>query len=101
MAVRIFESQHPFGVVRLNGIDIMSIDEKPVIRDYINAGVYVIEPGLLARIERGIPLRMTDFFDSLSQSNVATKAYLVHENWIDIGNPADLERANESRGETL
>ncbi len=98
MAVRIFESQHPFGVVRLNGIDIMSIDEKPVIRDYINAGVYVIEPGLLARIERGIPLRMTDFFDSLSQSNVATKAYLVHENWIDIGNPADLERANESRG---
>jgi dTDP-glucose pyrophosphorylase len=101
MAVRVFESQHPFGVVRLKGIDIISIDEKPVIRDYINAGVYVIEPGLLAQIEHGIPLRMTDFIDSLSQSNVATKAYLVHENWIDIGNPVDLERANESRGGTL
>jgi dTDP-glucose pyrophosphorylase len=101
MAVRVYETQHPFGVVRLKGIDITSIDEKPVVSDYINAGVYVIEPSLLNRIESGIPLRMTDFFDSLSQSEVTTKAYLVHENWIDIGNPGDLERANESRGKDL
>ena len=101
MAVRVYETQHPFGVVRLKGIDITGIDEKPVVSDYINAGVYVIEPSLLNRIESGIPLRMTDFFDSLSQSEVTTKAYLVHENWIDIGNPGDLERANESKGKDL
>ncbi len=101
MAVKIYETQHPYGVVRLRGIDIISIDEKPVVRDFINAGVYVIEPNLLNRIESGTTLKMTDFIDSLSQSDVATKAYLVHENWIDIGNPVDLERANESRGEAL
>ena len=44
---------------------------------------------------------MTDFIESLTQTNVATKAYLVHEKWIDIGNPVDLERANKIRGEAL
>lgn len=94
MAVRIFETQHPFGVVKLNGVDIEGINEKPVIREFINAGVYVIEPSLFNRIEVGVALSMTDFIHSLSQSNVNTKAYLVHENWMDIGNPMDLERAN-------
>lgn len=97
MAVRIFETQHPYGVVKLEGIDIKGIEEKPVRRDYINAGVYVIEPNLLARIKDEIPLSMTDFIDSLSQDYIATKAYLVHENWMDIGNPNDLLRANENR----
>ncbi len=99
MAVRMFETQHPFGVVRLKGIDIKGIEEKPVIRDYINAGVYVIEPILLGRIKDGTPLSMTDFIASLSQDNVATKAYLLHENWMDVGNPNDLLRANENREE--
>ncbi len=97
MAVRMFETQHPYGVVRLKGIDIKGIEEKPIIREYINAGVYVIEPILLGRIENGTPLSMTDFIDSLSQDNVATKAYLVHENWMDVGNPNDLLRANENQ----
>lgn len=97
MAVRMFETQHPYGVVRLKGIDIKGIEEKPILREYINAGVYVIEPILLGRIKDGTPLSMTDFIDSLSQDNVATKAYLVHENWMDVGNPNDLLRANENR----
>lgn len=97
MAVRIFETQNQFGVVKLNGIDIKSIEEKPVLRDYINAGVYVIEPNLLTSIETGTILSMTDFIASLSQNGVATKAYLVHENWMDIGYPNDLLRANENR----
>lgn len=98
MAVRMFETQNPFGVVRISGIDIKSIEEKPVVRDYINAGVYVIDANLLGRIKAGTPLGMTDFINSLSQSNVATKAYLLHENWMDIGNPVDLLRANENQG---
>jgi dTDP-glucose pyrophosphorylase len=99
MAVRIYETQHPFGVVRLKGVDIEAIEEKPIVRDYINAGVYVIEPRLLDRIEDGVALTMTDFFDSLSQEKIATKAYLVHEKWMDVGSPADLERANNDRGD--
>lgn len=97
IAVRLHETQHPFGVVRLNGIDVKSIEEKPLMRDYINAGVYVIEPVHFERIEKGTPLSMTDFMDTLNQSNVSIKAYLVHEKWMDVGNPIDLERANENR----
>ena len=97
IAVRLYETQHPFGVVKLNGINVQSIEEKPLVRDYINAGVYVIKPILFKRIEKGTPLSMTDFMESLNQSEVSIKAYLVHENWMDVGNPIDLERANENR----
>jgi NDP-sugar pyrophosphorylase family protein len=98
MAVRIYETQHPFGVVRIKGVDIEAIEEKPISRDYINAGVYVIEPELLGRIEEGVALSMTDFFDLLTQEKVVTKAFLVHEKWMDVGSPADLERANNDQG---
>lgn len=99
IAVRLYETQHPFGVVKLNGIDVKSIEEKPLVRDYINAGVYVIQPVLFERIEKGIPLSMTDFMDTLKQSDISIKAYLIHENWMDVGNPIDLKRANENREE--
>lgn len=97
LAVRLYETQHPFGVVKLDGIDVQSIEEKPLVRDYINAGVYVIKPILFERIEKGTPLSMTDFMESLNQSKVSVRAYLVHENWMDVGNPIDLKRANENR----
>jgi NDP-sugar pyrophosphorylase family protein len=99
IAVRLYETQHPFGVVKLNGIDVKSIEEKPLVRDYINAGVYVIQPVLFERIEKGLPLSMTDFMNTLKQSDTSIKAYLIHENWMDVGNPIDLERANENREE--
>src|SRR6185369_4139601 len=47
MAVRLHEWQHPFGVVKTKGVDIVGFEEKPVSRSHINAGVYVLEPHVL------------------------------------------------------
>ena len=39
MAVRTHERHHPFRVVYTDGVDISGFEEKPIVRNHINAGV--------------------------------------------------------------
>ena len=43
MAVREYDLQVPYGVVSLDGSSITSIEEKPVQRFFVNAGIRFIE----------------------------------------------------------
>ena len=52
MAVKLHESQNPYGVVNIKGIEIIDLQEKPIIKNYINAGVYVLEPIVLSFLLR-------------------------------------------------
>lgn len=95
MAVRAHEWQHPFGVVQTSGVDIVSIEEKPVARSHINAGVYVLDPGVLNVLESGEHCDMPTLFERLRSNALRTVAYPMHEPWLDVGRPDDLTRANE------
>jgi NDP-sugar pyrophosphorylase family protein len=94
MAVRQHEWQHPFGVVRTNGIEIVAIDEKPVARTHINAGIYVLEPKCLDALGVGEPCDMPALFARLQDRGTRTIAYPMHEPWLDVGRKDDLERAD-------
>ncbi len=96
MAVRLHEWQHPFGVVKTNGIDIISFEEKPVARTYINAGVYVLEPSSLTSLAINEPCDMPNMFSQLHLSSFRTVAYPMHEPWLDVGRPDDWIKANEN-----
>ncbi len=95
MAVRRYEAKNPFGVVRTNGIDILGFDEKPVEYTYVNAGVYILESSALAFLNKGERCDMPILFERLKQSNLRTIVYPVHENWLDMGRPDDLEQAHK------
>ena len=90
MAVRLYERQHHFGVVRLSGLDVIGIEEKPVIRDYINAGIYVLEPVALNILQNNEHCDMPTLFQHLCDDNKRVVAYPVHESWVDVGRPDDL-----------
>jgi dTDP-glucose pyrophosphorylase len=92
MAVRMHEWQHPYGVVQTQGVEIVGFDEKPVARSYINAGVYVISPSALSVITRGAYCDMPILFQRLREKSERTVAYPMHEPWLDVGRPADLEQ---------
>jgi dTDP-glucose pyrophosphorylase len=94
MAVRQHEWQHPFGVVRTNGIEIVGFDEKPVARTHINAGIYVLEPGCLDALVVGEPCDMPALFARLQDRGTRTIAYPMHEPWLDVGREDDLDRAD-------
>jgi dTDP-glucose pyrophosphorylase len=94
MAVRLHDMAHPFGVVTLEGQRIIEIEEKPVQRNYINAGVYVLSSHSIAFLDQGVSMSMTDFFDRLIQGGEKICAYPIHESWIDVGRPEDLKNVD-------
>lgn len=97
MAVRQHEWQHPFGVVKTDGISIVGFEEKPIHRSHVNAGIYVLNPDVLASLEHGVVCDMPTLFDRLKGEGGQTIAYPMHEPWLDVGRPEDLKRANEQK----
>ncbi len=93
MAVRPHEWQHPFGVVRTKGVDIVGFEEKPVVRSHVNAGIYVLEPGALDALDAGERCDMPTLFSRLQERSARTIVYPMHEPWLDVGRADDLERA--------
>lgn len=94
MAVRVHEWQHPFGVVKTQGINIIGFEEKPTFRSHINAGVYALDPGALNTLTVDARCDMPNLFERLQAQAKRTVAYPMHEPWLDVGRPDDLTRAN-------
>lgn len=93
MCVREYDFSIPYGVVRLKNNRLLGVDEKPVQRFWVNAGVYVLEPSILKYIPTGKSLDMPDLFQSLISRRCKTTAFPIHEYWLDIGRLEDFERA--------
>jgi dTDP-glucose pyrophosphorylase len=94
MAVRLHEWQHPFGVVHIQGVDIVGFDEKPISRTHINAGIYALSPEALNSMLANGHCDMPTLFEQLQAEGKRTVAYPMHEPWLDVGRPDDLNRAN-------
>ncbi len=95
MAVRLYEWQHPFGVVHTTGVDIAGFEEKPVMRSHVNAGIYALEPRVLALLPRGERCDMPTLFQKVQEQGRRTVAYPMHEPWLDVGRPDDLSKAEQ------
>ena len=93
MAVRVHEWQHPYGVVQTQGIEIVGFEEKPVARSHINAGVYALNPDALNALNADTHCDMPALFGRLQVQVKRTLAYPMHEPWLDVGRPDDLNRA--------
>ena len=94
MAVRQHEWQHPFGVVRTRGVDIIGFEEKPVSRSHINAGVYALDPSALDSLNDDERCDMPTLFSRMQDKSERTIVYPMHEPWLDVGRPDDYEQAN-------
>lgn len=95
MAVRTHEWQNPYGVVETQGLEITGIREKPLVRTQINAGVYVLNRTAARLIPFNAPCDMPELFSKLQAKGFPTMAYPLHEPWVDIGRPEDLEKATK------
>jgi len=96
MAVRLHEWQHPFGVVSTKGIDIIEIEEKPVSRSHINAGIYVLEPRALDAMNVGEHCDMPQLFYRLQEQEGRKIVYPMHEPWLDVGLADDYNSTDKN-----
>ena len=95
MAVRLYERQNPYGVVKMDGVQITGIDEKPKEKFHINGGIYVISPSSINFLKKNSRCDMTEMFEYLRGQKFITLAYPMHEPWLDVGNPSDFQKANK------
>lgn len=95
MAVKQHEIQNPYGVVETQGYEILSFEEKPIIRSYINAGVYCLSPKTLSILKTAEYCDMPAFFDEIKKQNNRAIVYPMHELWSDVGRPNDLKKINK------
>lgn len=94
MAVREHEYPIPFGVVMESGGWIERIDEKPVHRVVVNAGVYVLSPEAVRRVPHDTYFDMPQLFENLIAERRLVYCHRLNGYWLDIGHRTDYEKAN-------
>lgn len=94
MAVRDYEMQVPFGVVRERDGCIETIEEKPVQRFVVSAGMYVLSPSVVDLVPKGQYLDMPSLFEEVVRKGLRARCHQINGYWLDIGRMPDFEQAN-------
>jgi dTDP-glucose pyrophosphorylase/CBS domain-containing protein len=94
MAVRHYEMQVPFGVVNVREGHIQSIEEKPLQRFVVSAGINVLSPEMLDLVPAGRFFDMPALFDVALERGLKARAHQIDGYWLDVGRLPDFERAN-------
>lgn len=95
VGVRLYEMEVPYGVVDCEGTHVKRVREKPTIKLFVNAGVYVLEPLVSYFIPAGRRCDMTDLIKELLEAGRNVVSFPIMEYWLDIGQHKDYARANE------
>lgn len=93
LCVREYEMRVPFGVVAGSDTVVSGIEEKPFHRFFVNAGVYVVSPPVVAGTRPPHRLDMPDLVNELLAAKEKVSMFPVHEYWLDVGRPDDFSRA--------
>lgn len=89
----------PYGVIQLKDGMLQTIVEKPVHEDLISAGIYVLNPAVLATIPKNQVTDMPTVLLALVQTNQKVAVFPMREEWVDVGRHSDLELAKRSLSE--
>ncbi|MBI3021815.1 MAG: nucleotidyltransferase family protein [Candidatus Omnitrophica bacterium] len=95
MAVRQYDLKVPYGVVECEDSVVRSLSEKPTVGFFVNAGIYLLEPPVYQFIPNGQPFDMTELIQCLLKAGRMVVSFPVREYWLDIGEHAGYERAEQ------
>jgi len=95
VAVRRYEVDVPYGVVESEAGLVQRLSEKPQLRFFVNAGIYLLEPEVCRLIPSGERFDMTDLIQLLLTTERRVSSFAIREYWLDIGAHADYLRAEE------
>jgi NDP-sugar pyrophosphorylase family protein len=93
VAVRQHEVQLPHGVVETDGLAITGISEKPILRHFMNAGIYLLNPEMCRFVPSGRRYDMTDLISRLIAEGCRVVSFPIREYWLDIGQVEDYQKA--------
>jgi dTDP-glucose pyrophosphorylase len=85
----------PFGVVDFDEARLLGIREKPTQKFFVNAGVYLLDPGVLDDIGANESIDMPNLIERTIARGKTSVAFPLREYWIDVGRLDDLQRASD------
>ena len=94
ICAREFNMQVPYGVLNIEGTTLVSMEEKPVHKHQVNAGIYALSPLVFELIKDDEQLDMPDLIDLVKDVGHKVSVFPVREYWLDIGRIEDLNRAH-------
>ena len=94
MGVREYDFQVPYGVVNIDGQNILSIEEKPVHQFFVSGGVYILSHEVLKYIPKDEFYDMPTLFKKMIEEKEKSISFPIHEYWLDIGRIEEFEKAN-------
>jgi dTDP-glucose pyrophosphorylase/CBS domain-containing protein len=95
VAVRQYSLTVPYGVVESEGGFVRGLTEKPSLNFFVNAGIYLLEPAAHRLIPSGERMDMPDLIQKLLDRGHPVASFPIHEYWLDIGQHADYQRAQD------
>ncbi len=101
MCVREYDFQVPYGVVNIQNSQILSIEEKPVHKFFVSAGIYMLSPKALEFIPKDEFFDMPTLFEKLIKAKENIISFPLREYWLDIGQIDEYKRANEEYWEVF
>lgn len=95
ICVREYDVEVPFGIVEVQDNRLVALQEKPIQKFFVNAGIYVINPEIIDTIPSGVNYDMTTLFEQLVSRKELPAVFPIREYWLDIGQIDDYRRAME------
>jgi dTDP-glucose pyrophosphorylase len=90
-----YSMELPFGLIEVDGNQLTRLVEKPVHTMNANAGIYVLNPGVLDLLECNEPCNATDLLQRLLTAGKRVGVFTLydHEHWLDVGRKNDYDYA--------
>ncbi len=101
MCIREYDFQVPYGVVNINNGKILSIEEKPIHKFFVSAGIYILNNSCIDIIPKNQFYDMPTLFEEMIKNNDNTVSFPIREYWLDIGRIDEYEKANKEYGEVF
>jgi dTDP-glucose pyrophosphorylase len=95
VGVREYSHTVPFGCVTLDGKRVTQIEEKPCLSRLVNAGIYVLNPELVARVPQDQEFPITTLLEQTIERGEPVGAFEIVDDWIDVGQRDQLRAARE------
>jgi NDP-sugar pyrophosphorylase family protein len=93
VCVRQYEFNVPYGVIDTDGVNVKGISEKPVVRQFINAGIYLLNPQVRRLIPNGQPYDIPELIERLINEQRTVVCFPIREYWLDIGKVDQYDQA--------
>lgn len=89
-----YEVEIPYGVLtHTDDLRLTRIVEKPRYRHQVAAGLYILEPSIYRMVNGREPIDMPDLLQEALNLSYRIGMFPIHEYWLDIAQPSDLETA--------